>query len=73
MSSAIAVKVLALKIMILYYANFLGVNEQMRFYVEGHEVDVADPSFFMDEEEYTQTKETLDEMLETYVNLPVAQ
>ncbi len=45
----------------------------MRFYVEGHEVDVADPSFFMDEEEYTETRETLDEMLSTYADLPMAQ
>ena len=45
----------------------------MRFYVEGHEVDVQDPTFFMDEEQYQDTKQTLDEMLTTYVNLPMAQ
>lgn len=45
----------------------------MRFYIEGHEVDVADPSFFMDEDEYRNAKETLEEMLDTYVDLQVAQ
>jgi cobalamin biosynthesis Co2+ chelatase CbiK len=45
----------------------------MRFYVEGHEVDVADPSFFMDGEEYTEIKQTLDEMLNTYADLPMAK
>jgi len=30
-------------------------------------VDVADPKFFMDEDNYRETKETLDEMLETYL------
>ena len=45
----------------------------MRFYVEGHEVDVADPKFFMDEEEYTETRETLDEMLNTYADVQMAQ
>ena len=41
----------------------------MRFYVEGHEVDVADPSFFMDEEEYIDLEQTLEEMLYTYANI----
>jgi hypothetical protein len=41
--------------------------------VEGHEVDVADPTFFMDEEQYQETKETLEEMLTTYVDLPMAE
>jgi hypothetical protein len=59
--------------MILYYANFLGVNKQMTFYVEGLQVDVQDPSFFMDEDNYREMKETLDEMLQTYVDLPMAQ
>ena len=36
-------------------------------------MDVQDPSFFMDEEQYTDTKETLDEMLNTYADLPMAQ
>jgi len=29
-------------------------------------VDVQDPTFFMDEEEYTALEETLEEMLENY-------
>jgi len=42
----------------------------MRFYdVDGHEVDVQDPTFFMDEDEYIQLKHTLDDMLNTYCNL----
>lgn len=41
--------------------------------MEGHEVDVADPKFFMDEEEYTEIKQTLNEMLSTYVDLPLAK
>ena len=45
----------------------------MRFYVEGHEVDVADPTFFMDEQEYCELEETLDEMLDAYSkNIQVA-
>lgn len=36
-------------------------------------MDVADPKFFMDEEEYQDIKETLDEMLETYADLPMAK
>ena len=59
--------------MILYYANFLGVNKQMTFYVEGLQLDVQDPSFFMDEDNYREIKETLDEMLNTYADLPMAQ
>lgn len=38
----------------------------LRFYVEGHEVDVQDPTFFMDELEYAELEETLEEMLESY-------
>lgn len=35
-------------------------------------MDVSDPKFFMDEEEYKELNETLDEMLETYgKNLPM--
>lgn len=34
--------------------------------MEGHELDVQDPTFFMDEEKYTELEETLDEMLEVY-------
>lgn len=45
----------------------------MKFYVEGLQVDVQDPSFFMDEEEYQETKETLEEMLHTYADIPMAQ
>jgi len=45
----------------------------LRFYVDGHELDVQDPTFFMDEEEYTQTNETLDEMLNTYADVSMAQ
>ncbi len=59
--------------MILYYANFLGVNKRMTFYVEGLQLDVQDPSFFMDEDNYREIKETLDEMLNTYADLPMAQ
>ena len=59
--------------MILYYANFLGINKRMTFYVEGLQLDVQDPSFFMDEDNYLEIKETLDEMLNTYADLPMAQ
>ena len=45
----------------------------MRFYVEGYELDVQDPTFFMDEEEYGEILESLDEMLSTYVDIPMAQ
>ena len=45
----------------------------MRFYVEGFELDVKDPIFFMEEEQYIETKETLDEMLDTYAELPLAK
>jgi hypothetical protein len=45
----------------------------LRFYVEGLELDVQDPTFFMDEEEYTEIKQTLDEMLSTYADLPMAK
>lgn len=44
----------------------------LRFYVDGGELDVQDPAFFMDEEEYTEIKQTLDEMLTTYADLPMA-
>ena len=45
----------------------------MRFYVDGYELDVQDPAFFMDEEEYAETKQTLDEMLNTYADISMAQ
>jgi hypothetical protein len=38
----------------------------MRFYIEGYEQEVQDPSFFMDDKEYLQIEETLLEMMETY-------
>ena len=45
----------------------------MRFYdIDGQELDVQDPKFFMDKEEYTEIKQTLDEMLSTYADLPLA-
>ena len=53
--------------------NFLGVNNTMTFYVEGLQLDVQDPYFFMDEENYREIKETLDEMLQTYADIPMAQ
>jgi len=61
---------LAHEIPFSYYANFLSENT-LRFYVDGHELDVQDPTFFMDEEEYTEIKQTLDEMLSTYADLPM--
>jgi hypothetical protein len=45
----------------------------MTFYVDGLQLDVQDPTFFMDEEEYTEIKQTLDEMLNTYADLPMAK
>lgn len=60
-------------VFVLYQTLKTPRDYKLRFYVEGHEVDVADPSFFMDEEQYQETKETLDEMLDTYVDLPMAQ
>lgn len=36
-------------------------------------MDVQDPTFFMDEDEYCELEKTLDEMLNTYVNVPMAQ
>lgn len=59
--------------MILYYAHFLPENYAVRFYVDGYELDVQDPTFFMDEEEYGEILESLDEMLSTYVDIPMAQ
>ncbi len=46
----------------------------MRFYnIDGHELDVQDPKFFIDEEDYTETKETLEEMLNTYADIKLSQ
>jgi hypothetical protein len=46
--------------------NFYSQRLKLRFYVEGYELDVQDPTFFMDEDEYSELSETLDEMLDTY-------
>jgi hypothetical protein len=46
---------------------FFTQGAALRFYVEGYEVDVQDPAFFMDEIEDTELNKTLDEMLEDYV------
>lgn len=43
----------------------------MRFYVDGYELDVQDPTFFMDKKKYTEIKENLDEILNTYFDLPI--
>ena len=43
------------------------------FDVDGIELDVQDPTFFMDEKEYTEIKQTLDEMLSTHADLPMAK
>lgn len=36
----------------------------VRFYVEGDEIDIQDPSFFIDEDKIKQQIEALQEMLE---------
>lgn len=38
----------------------------MRFYVEGHEIDVQDPAFFIDNNEYLEIEEAIKEILSTY-------
>lgn len=63
---------LASEISISYDAHFLSDYHPMKFYIDGLQVDVQDPSFFIDEDYYQESKESLDEMLTTYVNLPVA-
>jgi hypothetical protein len=35
----------------------------MRFYVDGIEMDVQDPNFFIDEEQYIEIKESIEELL----------
>ncbi len=35
----------------------------MRFYVDGLELDVQDPKFFIDEEQYLAYSESIEEML----------
>lgn len=57
----------------VFDASADGEGESLRFYIEGCEVDVQDPSLFMDKEEYIEIKQTLDEMLETYADIPLAQ
>lgn len=44
---------------------------QLRFYIEGDEVDVQDPKFFMDEDKIIETQEAIEEMMENYVCLPM--
>lgn len=40
----------------------------MRFYdVDGQELDVSDPKFFIDEEQYIQIQESVQEMLYEYL------
>ena len=34
-----------------------------RIYVEGHEIDVQDPSFFIEEEKLLEIQETIQEIL----------
>ena len=38
----------------------------MRFYVEGLEIDVQDPEFFIDDKEYKELNQNLEEILKTY-------
>ncbi len=46
----------------------------MRFYIEGLEVDVQDPTFFMDEARNAELEEALEEMKYYYdENLRMAQ
>lgn len=35
----------------------------MRFYVDGIELDVQDPKFFIDEDNYKETTESIEEIL----------
>jgi hypothetical protein len=46
--------------------NFYSSGKRLRFYLKGYEVDVQDPTFFMDENIYYELKETIEEMLTTY-------
>jgi hypothetical protein len=43
----------------------------LRFYVDGLELDIQDPTFFMDEEEYRNLNQTLDGILNDYYDLPL--
>ena len=44
---------------------------KIKFYVEGLELDVQDPTFFLDEEKYKIISEAINEILDAYVDLPV--
>jgi hypothetical protein len=46
--------------------HFFQSGHVLRFFIEGYEMDIQDPSFFMDEEHYEDINETITEMLETY-------
>lgn len=39
----------------------------MRFYIDGIEEDVQDPRFFIDEDEYIEYQESIEEMLYFYI------
>jgi hypothetical protein len=43
----------------------------LRFYIEGDEVEVTDPKFFMDEDEIITMQEAIEDMMENYVNIPM--
>lgn len=37
-----------------------------RFYIEGHEIDVEEPMFFIQKEELNETQDLINELLEMY-------
>ncbi len=40
----------------------------MRFYdIDGHEMDVQDPTYFIDEEEYQDLLESIEELINDYL------
>ena len=41
--------------------------QKMRFFIEGYELDVQDPTFFVDEEQYKELNDNLNEVIEDYV------
>lgn len=41
----------------------------MRFFIDGNELDVQEPEFFLKEEECKIIRDTLDEMLKEHANL----
>jgi hypothetical protein len=45
----------------------------LRFYIEGDEIDVADPKFFIEEDEIIEMKEAIEDMLENYVSLSLVK